>query len=199
MKKYYFLLVVALVFFSANSQIVTFGSTSFKARLLQANGTNGYAKDINGNSIAVDLNSNSEIELSEALTVYELDLGGATPIIYNLVGIENFTNIRWLNLFQSRVSGADLTVLTHLQYLYCNYMGDLVSNINISGLDLKVLECISNAAMMPYLTGTGSNGLSQFPNLQTLSCGYNPGLTSLDVSSLSHLKTFRSRTAWLQA
>ncbi len=184
MKKIYFL-ILALCFYSSNAQIITFGSTPFKQRLLSANSTNGYAKDINGNNIVVDKNFDKEIDATEASKVYFLELGGTSATIYNLIGIDYFVNLRTLNFYGQRVTG-DLRTLKNLEKINCG--GDLVTGqLNINGLNLKEIRAESSSTIMPYLLDQGPNGISQFTNLEVLSLA-NDKLESINLSALKSLK-----------
>ena len=93
MKKLYFLLF--LISGLASAQIVNIPDANLKTRLLEANVTNNIAKDIAGNSIKIDVNSDNEIQQSEALLVYRLmDLNYASNLpIVDYTGLQSFTNI----------------------------------------------------------------------------------------------------------
>lgn len=185
MKKLYFL-VLLLCFYGANAQVITFGSTPFKDRLLSANATNGFAKDINGNNIVVDANFDKEINAVEASKVYFLELGGTKSTIYNLMGIEFFVNLKTLNFYGQRVT-ADLRPLKNLERINCG--GDLVTkDLNINGLNLKEIRAESSLSIMPYLLDNGPTGISKFANLETLFLG-GDRLESIYLQSLKSLKT----------
>jgi hypothetical protein len=190
MKKFYFLLIGLLIYCNAHSQTIVFSSAPFKATVLAASVNNTIAYDINSNPMRIDVNNDGEVSYAEAANVYSLRLADINPVIYNINGIEHFVNLTWIDISASRITQTNLAALMpHLQYLYCNRMGTLVSNLNISGLDLKILEGASNSAMIPYFNGTGPNGsVSQFTNLETLACDGNT-LTNLDIAGLSHLKS----------
>ena len=197
MKKIYFLLCGLLMVSSVNAQTITFGSAAFKDALLVAGTTNAYAQDVNGNNMNIDANNNNQIEVSEAANVYKLNVGGwsSVAIIYNITGIEYFVNLRVLDVYGSRISDTDLSVLPHLEELYCNNIGvrTIPSGIILTGLNLKVLECYWTNALIPYLNGTdGHGGLAQFPNLKRLDCAggstVSAQLTSLNVSGCSNLE-----------
>jgi uncharacterized repeat protein (TIGR01451 family) len=185
MKKLYFL-VLLLCFYGLNAQVITFGSTPFKDRLLSANATNGFAKDINGNNIVVDSNFDKEINAVEASKVYFLELGGTKSTIYNLMGIEFFVNLKTLNFYGQRVT-ADLRPLKNLERINCG--GDLVTkDLNINGLNLKEIRAESSLSIMPYLLDNGPTGISQFANLEVLFLG-GDRLETINLQSLKSLKT----------
>lgn len=81
------------------AQIINFPDANFKARLLAANASNGYAC-VGANSMGclpgvVDTNGNGEIEVNEAQSVAILTLDDAN--IINLTGIEYFVNLERLD------------------------------------------------------------------------------------------------------
>jgi hypothetical protein len=119
MKKIYFLFLLLCFGNAVTGQKITFGNATFKKRLLATNVENGFAKDKNGNNIKIDSNGDKEVDASEALEVYYLDvssvMGNTDPEMYNITGIEYFTNLRTLKYRSNRVSGADLRPLIHLE------------------------------------------------------------------------------------
>ena len=70
MKNIYFLVIALCVFNGLSAQIVNIPDANFKAKLLAVNA----AKDINLNFIVIDKNGDNEIQITEALNVYELYL-----------------------------------------------------------------------------------------------------------------------------
>ncbi len=97
--------------------------------------------------------------------------------IYDMTGIEAFTNLVRLDCYNAQVSSLDISVLPNLTYLKCGsnqYLTTLVLNNTIDTLDC-------DGANISTLN------VSSSPNLRFLNCSYN-NLTTLDVSSLSSLK-----------
>lgn len=73
MKKY----TLLFLFFSLvnYSQTINFSDANLKTKLLSSSTASDVAKDSNGNNIKIDhFNSDGEIQLSEALNVYKLDV-----------------------------------------------------------------------------------------------------------------------------
>lgn len=101
------------------AQIVSIPDANFKAKLLEASATNDIAKDAAGVSIVIDTNADNEIQVSEALTVFELDVNNSA--IADLTGLEAFTNLTDLTFYQNNVSTIDLSALTQLEYFYANF------------------------------------------------------------------------------
>ena len=202
MKKSYLFLLLIVLSFTAQSQIVTIPDVNFKAKLLSATTTNEIAKDSNGNSIVIDVNNNGEIEVAEALAVYRLfDITVSAPPFKNavtamnlpaftdLTGIAAFTNLTYLNVGGNALTTLDLSNNVALVYLNC-YANNLTA-INLSGLiHLETLNIGHNS-----FTTFSTDGL---PALQSLNCSNNL-LTSLTVNNSTQLNSldysFNSLTA----
>lgn len=169
------LLLAALSFCSLNAQIINFNDTNFKQKLLDASPFEGTAKDINGNNIEVDINNDDEIEVSEALLVYRLQVNGSS--IADMTGLEFFTNLIELQCIFNQLVSLDLSSLTNLEELRCND-NDLIA-LNINGLSmLKVLNCAGNTI--------ANLNISASSNLEEIWCSSN-NLSSLDVTGFSSL------------
>jgi Leucine-rich repeat (LRR) protein len=190
MKKIYFLLLIFCFFNSLNAQVINFPDANFKAKLLAANSSNTIAstqtpiyRASNGIWVVsshhtIDTNNNGEIEVSEALTIKKLDVGGAS--ISDLTGIEKFANLIYLNCRANQLTGLNVSSLINLKSLNCS--SSQLPSLNISGLtNLQELHCDSN-----QLTSLSVLGLT---NLRTLYCPNNQ-LYSLNVSGLNNLKEF---------
>lgn len=197
MKKLYFLVTTFLFITIANAQIVNIPNANFKAKLLQANTTNSIAQNSSNSNIKIDTNNDGEIQLSEALLVYKLNV--VSSGINSIVGIESFanlqrlycgfngitnlnlsglTNLQELSCNNMQLTNLDVSELTNLQLLFCN--NNQITNLDVSGLNnLQELWCNHN-----QLTNLNVSGLN---NLQMLSC-FNTSLTNLDASGLSNLQ-----------
>jgi hypothetical protein len=69
------LLILSIGFFSiAHAQNLNFTDSKFKALILSSASSNNIAKDLSGNSIAIDTNGDGEIQLSEAQQVSILNI-----------------------------------------------------------------------------------------------------------------------------
>lgn len=170
-----------------NAQVVNIPDPNFKAYLV-------------GNS-AINTNSNSEIEMSEAAS-----FTGAISVhgqgISDLTGIEAFINLTTLECTYNTISTFDLSANTALLSLVCNNNSlinlDLSTNVNLNYLNcasnsLNSLD-VSNNTELTYLDCYGNSILdldvSANTDLITLNCYYN-SLTNLDVSTnvvLTNLK-----------
>lgn len=205
MKKQYFLLAFLLATFSLQAQTIYFGDSELGHLLAYSTGTeSSIAKDINGNNIRVDTNYDYQIQVSEALNVYHLNIAMNSNMVINLIdsmeGIEYFTNLRTLNCSSHYLDELDVTALVNLEELNCNYT--YLDNLYVSGLShLKVLKCAQVNATSLNLTGLTalenldcynsdiqSLNLSHCPNLKTFAFAYANYFTSLNVSGLQHLE-----------
>lgn len=90
MKKKKILLLLIFPIF-VNSQVINFSDINLKNKLLQAGVNSSIAYDANHNQIKIDVNNDNEIEINEALLVYELNVSNSN--INNLNGLEFFSNM----------------------------------------------------------------------------------------------------------
>ena len=184
-KLLHFLLFLSCV---SNAQIVNIPDANFKAKLLQASPSNSIAAEtyVIGSYppvyVKIDTNNDGEIQVSEALNIHYLDLGGSD--ISDLTGIEQFVNLRYLNCLQNDLNTLNVSLNVNLLFLNCT--NNQLSQLNVSNLvSLNTLSC-------------GSNDLTQLNisnliNLKNLYCASNllanlnisniPGLLSLNCSS----------------
>lgn len=109
MKKKYFYFLVLLFTSISFSQIINFPDANFKAKLLQADVTNTIAQDATQNNIKIDTNNNNEVEVNEALTIYNLTISNSN--ISNLSGIENFSNLSFLDCSYNNLTSLNVNTL----------------------------------------------------------------------------------------
>lgn len=194
MAKNYFFWFCIFLGINAQAQIISIPDANFKAKLLEANLTNGLAKDADGNNIVIDVNTNGEIEVSEALTVRWLFFTPPPPFrlngnggqanttlqdfdISDLTGIEYFTNLQKLDISQNNLTSLDVTALTQLMYLNCS--SNALTSLTVNGLsNLTTLDTSVN--QLTSLNVTGLNALVD------LNCGSNQ-LAVLNISNLTNL------------
>jgi len=197
MKKLYFF-VLALCFFNgANAQFVSFQDFNLKIKLL---------------SSPVNTNSNSEIEISEALNTTYLDISNSNVI--SLQGLESFVNLQFLNCSDNPImTDVDFNSLKKLvylkysniqnkQYLQIENLPELTTIIADGLTNLKYVQCTGNpkletlslngainlteiAASNNKLTTINLQGLTA---LKKLYCGGNQ-LAELDVRSFTNLES----------
>ncbi|WP_298395359.1 leucine-rich repeat domain-containing protein [Flavobacterium sp.] len=181
MKKF----VLLLVCFSFNfgvSQIINIPDPTFKSLLVNSSTSINTAFDcVNYNNYKIDINNNGEIEESEALLVCTLFIN--TPGIYDLTGIEFFSNLTYLGCFNNNVTNLDLSQLINLEQLWCGQNN--LTNLDVSqNINLHLLVCTNN-----NLTNIN---VSQLTQLTGLNINQNQ-LTSLDVSNLPNLTNLSCR------
>lgn len=188
---------------SLNAQIISFIDANFKAKLLAASTSNEIAKGSFGNNIVIDTNANGEIEVSEALNVYELYfwspfLSTANDIV-NLDGIQSFQNLKKLNCFGNSIVNLDLQGLNNLEYLQASQ--NKITGVTFSGsTSLKEIDLNSNKLTSINIDNlTSLSKLFIFGNqLKSLTFNNNSALekvwcsdnliTSLDFSTTPNLK-----------
>ncbi len=186
MKKIY--LSFALLFaLAASAQIVNIPDPVFKDRL------------VNQFFPTIDTNHDDEIQVSEALATTRIDVYYAD--IYDLTGLEAFTNLTRLNITGIHLSGTlDLSFLPNLQILECADIG--LTGLNLTGLtQLNSIDCSTNELTsldLSTLTNLGALIIRRNPqlgipslaglnNLVHLDCGLS-GLTAINISNLPMLQ-----------
>lgn len=194
------LLLLFILGISAQSQTITFPDTVFKNQLLAANSSNSIAKNQAGTNVAIDTNGDGQIQVSEALGIYQLVI--SYTAITNLSGIENFTNLRKLSCSSIGITSLNVTALTNLTELAA--VNGQLTNLNASGLtNLTNLSCRNNQISTLNLTGTNNLtdlacqtnqlqvlNLSGKSQLTTLDC-YSNQMTSLNLTACSSLTSAR--------
>lgn len=198
MKQYYLILVVCFIALTTNAQIIDFPDANFKAKLLAANPSNTIASNGALSYIKIDANNDNQIDVSEALQITTLNVSIAD--IYDLTGIEYFTNLRTLNCKQNHITALNVSTLISLKTLLCSL--NLLTTLDLTGLtQLNTLECAENTltqinfanatnlqsliCKFNFLTALDTNSLL---NLHTLQCDFNQ-LSTLNISSLTQLTT----------
>ena len=161
---------------SLNAQIIDFPDVQLKTKLLSASDVSYVASDANGSAVAIDANADNEIDVTEALAIYELNVSSSS--ITDLTGLENFTNLTNLEVNLNDLTNFDGTAFTNLEYL--NFSNNDLVTVNVNGLtNLRVFWAFGN----PFT----SIDLSSLSALETLNIDFCDNLTSLDVSGLANL------------
>ncbi|AXG73183.1 T9SS C-terminal target domain-containing protein [Flavobacterium arcticum] len=168
------LLFVAVM---ANAQIVNIPDVNFKNKLVNAAVAtpNAYtAQDANGDYMVVDINSDGEIQESEAQAVYRLRLNNSN--ITDLTGIQYFTNLTHLKADNNNnLTLLDISNMTNLLDVNVQYCG--LTSLDVTGCsNLEKLECGVNQLTSLDLSGASS--------LEFLTCSNNQ-LTSIDFSPVN--------------
>ncbi|MGK6343818.1 hypothetical protein ACMGDK_16475 [Chryseobacterium sp. DT-3] len=199
MKKLYFF-VLFLAHLSVIGQIVNIPDSQFKAKLLSGTATNHITQDLAGNWIAMDINNDGEIQLSEAANIRDITMysSNGNPFqISSIEGVKSFTNLEYLdvsdspNLLSVDISGMQKVKLVsfknNINMSSANFTGcPLLENINVSNANIVNLD-ISNLPKMNILTCTGGKvqtiNFTGSTTMKYLLCSDND-IASLNVSSL---------------
>ncbi|MEP2024747.1 MAG: T9SS type A sorting domain-containing protein [Reichenbachiella sp.] len=143
----------------------------------------------------IDLNDDGEIQVSEAFAFAgDMNVSNSTSIT-DLIGIEAFVNISYLQAVNNDLQSIDVTQNTKLEELRLFNNADLaevnMTTLNslsiayISGLNLSIVD-VTNCPELTRLYTSGSDlaelDLSNNLKLDFLSAG-NSGLTSVDLSN----------------
>lgn len=193
-------LLFAFLFFTGmlSAQIVNIPDAAFKAKLLSAD----VALNSNGSSILIDTNNDSEIQVSEALAVYTLNLSNfSSP---NLDGISAFSNLKELYCTSCLILTVDVTALTNLEKLEFS-TSNVTTSINVSGLQnlkkINISGCsaltsfsVSGLAALQQLYMQGNINLEQLSltgsiNLQSITLSGK--LETINLTGLVNLEIFR--------
>lgn len=128
MKKLYLLILLACIQ-QLNAQIIDFPDPNLKARLLQSSATNSIAQNSSFNNVKIDVNNDSEIEISEALIIASLDISGSG--ITSMDGLNAFSNLKELYANNNQFQIADISQLGQL------YLFSVGNNPNLEILNIK--------------------------------------------------------------
>jgi hypothetical protein len=164
---------------TAIAQTIIIPDAYFKNKLVTSYYGDNVAQNAEGASMRIDLNGDREIQVSEALQVYRLNLNNLNSTnIASLEGIRSFANLTHLTCqYNVNLTEVDVSGLAHLKNLLVG--GNSLSSLNVSGCaNLEVLQCGGN-----NLTELN---LSELTNLEELQCTAN-SLTELDLSGLTNL------------
>jgi len=189
-------LILLLVTVGTQAQVISIPDSNFKNQLL--NSTLGFARDANGNAIVVDVNNDNEIQVNEAMLVYELHVTDNN--ITSLEGIQSFLNLTFLDCSNNNLSNISLSSLTELETVVCT--GNNLTMLDVEGLEnLETLNCSDNqlsaidfAEIVNLRELKCSNNqlvslnVSLLEDLRQLECNNN-SMLSLSIGGLSHLKT----------
>lgn len=161
MKVIYFVLLILIPFFG-NTQIINIPDTNFKTYLV-------------GNNL-INTNGDNEIQESEANS-YNSYISANGLNISDLTGIEAFISITQLNIYNNQITNLDLTQNTLLEGLSCD--NNQLSTLDLSqNLVLSSLSCTNNQLV--------DLDLSNNVNLTFFQCGNNE-LQCLNIANGNNL------------
>lgn len=190
------LLFIALAIATfGHAQIINFPDAKLKNALVSSPCVNTFG--VNVPYIDADTNNDGEIDMDEAKAVTELHIDFRE--ISDLSGIENFTNLTFLDCggnlltsfstqglsnlstlfcYTNQLTSLDLRSLPNLVFLLCGY--NQISDLKLQGLsNLQRVYCMNN-----QLT---SLELLEYTKLDILDCSANQ-LVSLDLSGLVNME-----------
>lgn len=160
-----------------NAQIVPIPDSYLKAYLLASSPTAQIAQDFNDQWIKIDADNDGEIQVSEAQAIKFLSINEF--MIFNMTGLNSFSNLESLRITSCLISGLDVTPLTHLKTLSCTNL-QLLSTINVTGSDSLTTVVLLDVRNLTTLTA------NNLPSLAKLLC-INTGLSGLPISGLPNL------------
>lgn len=182
-----FFLFLAILFssFTSQAQDISFADPHFKAALVA--------------NFEINTNEDHEIQKTEALAVTGL-LDVSNAAIYNLDGIEYFSNITSLNCSKNILTDLSLPTNTRLVQLDCsnNLLTtlDINNNHNLLLLDfhnnsIKNIDLSNNTALISLIAQNNDLETLRLNNnvdLLKVNCSNN-NLTSLDLSDNSNINS----------
>ncbi|KGO94046.1 hypothetical protein Q766_03665, partial [Flavobacterium subsaxonicum WB 4.1-42 = DSM 21790] len=119
MKKTLFTLLLIAISYKGAAQTTAIPDPGFESALINLN--------IDSDGIV-----NGQVLTSDLETVTELDLDfwlGNTPAIYNLSGLEGFSNLQELTINQTELSSINISQCSQLQKLECS--GNMLTSIDV--------------------------------------------------------------------
>lgn len=171
MKKILFTLAVSCCSV-AYAQNLNFTDTKFKALILSSNTTNEIAKDANGNSIAIDANSDGEIQVSEAqqvkiLTV-KLPSFASSLVPDNIPDATKFTNVEELYIYHTNSAVLNYSNNSKIKKVKFIYNGDVMPTaINYTFDNCSALQNLNNVITSPY-TSSFPPAIMTIPQILTV-------------------------------
>ena len=163
MRTFYFLFAGVLFFISGSAQIINFPDANFKAALLLSSPNTEYCQTVSGVNIGIDVNSDGEVQVSEAIAIQRLNLNSLG--ISNLSGLEYFQNLVFLFCANNELTTLDVSMLGNLKSMSCN--NNSLTSLNIGNLPLLTgLYCNNNLLSTLDISGAPlSDGFSCKSNL----------------------------------
>ncbi|MCX8523502.1 T9SS type A sorting domain-containing protein [Chryseobacterium formosus] len=154
------------------SQNLAFTDSKFKALILSSNSTNNIAKDLNGNSVAIDSDGDGEIQHSEAQQVKILTVKLPT---FNLNLVPNsisdatkFTNVEELYIYHTNAAVLNYSNNSKIKKVKFTYNGDVMPTmINYSFDNCSGLQNLNDVITSPY-TSSYPPAINTIPQVLTV-------------------------------
>jgi uncharacterized repeat protein (TIGR01451 family) len=167
-KKYFFWFCI-LLGLNAQAQIVNIPDANFKNALI-----NTLCADLDNNNTYeadVDTDNDGEIQVSEALAVFKLNVSNQS--IADLTGIESFQNMTRLGCDNNQISTLTLNNFFNLVGLYCSYNN--MSSLTLTNcFNLNTFNCIGNLMTTLDLSST---------RISRIFISNNPNLTNINLKN----------------
>ena len=170
MKKLFFFCCLIGINFGY-AQIISIPDIQLKNELVSASSSYQIARDTNYNWMTIDTNNDGEIQVTEAQNVAYLYLNDR--LISSTQGINEFSNLLYLDFSANTISTIDISNLTQIEILHIS--DNNLSNINLSNnINLKEF----------FITNNNLNSIDVSSNtqLEKLYCNQN-NLSTLNVDS----------------
>lgn len=192
-----FLLMTFNLSFAQN--FIRFEDEQLKAKLIKADTINKVAKNEAGESVKVDINNDDEISSEEALQIYSLNFYPGE--ISNLDGIENFKNLKVLDLSTNDLIKFEHIDLPNLEEL--DLLDNHISKLNIDNLHnlrhFRIQQNKLKVLAIHSLKKLESINYS-FGELEDLNLENLPSLNYLNITNskfkgnknFNHLKKFKN-------
>ena len=178
MKQLYLLILFSLSI-PGFTQTIIFTDQNLRVELINAGPFNSTARNANGDFINIDTNNDNQIQVSEAMLVWQLNLNA--PNITDMGGIKSFENLRILNMAYSDLVTGDFADMANLEVLnLMNSNGD-TNYLNVSG-------CTALRELICYGSQLTDLDLSNLPALETVKC-YQNDLSNINLSGSTNLKS----------
>lgn len=137
--------------FIAYSQNLNFTDSKFKTLIVNSTSSNDIAKDINGNSIAVDSNGDGEIQISEAQQVKILNIKSIGILTFNTLPGSVTDALLFPNLEELYIKDAKSAIIsfnnnTIIKKVLYEGSGGFIDNLGISHpvpIDFSFMNCSS--------------------------------------------------------
>ncbi|MEC4003485.1 T9SS type A sorting domain-containing protein [Flavobacterium sp. SUN052] len=173
--------LIVLITGIINAQTINIPDANFKAKLLAANTTNNIAIGSNfSSSIIIDTNNNGEIEISEAVQVYQLDVSYSN--ISSLEGLSVFANLSNLFCNNNQLTTLDLSNNVNLFLIDCSF--NLLTTLDTSSIINLGLGVNCDNNLLSSLNLKGIDDTNFAATITDLSFNNNPNLNYICIRAI---------------
>jgi hypothetical protein len=181
------LLLILFASICANAQIVNVPDANLKSALISNNPATVISRDENGFSVTIDVNDDDEIQVSEAQSIYSLEIINVP--FTDITGIQAFSNLKDLVIFSGIIPEINVSGMINLRKIQCENNA-LLTSVNVSG-------CTSLEIFDTDLSKLTSLDVSGLTNLKEIHCNSNE-ISTVNLSGcimLNHLQLFDNNLA----